>query len=153
MRFALAILGLSLAGTLNAAALDVRPASELEITDALVGCWGQEWSEETMRYEERMESSLRIPTAASACFQNDGFVHLSWVEGNDGMDGGGEFEISDGKLRLRDSGNGVWIFGAAELECDVIMNPGRAMKLTNCVGLGTDAGKAIPDTSYGFRDD
>lgn len=154
MRLSLAILGLSLAGTLDAAALDVRPASHSEIMDALVGCWSQEWSEETKRYEERMKNSpyLRIPTSARACFEADGSMSLSWVEGNDGMDGGGKFEVSDGKLRLRQSGDGVWIFDAAEMECDVIMSPGQAMKLTNCNGLGEDAGKVIADSSYEFRE-
>ena len=155
MHLPLAILGLTLAGTLNAAALDVRPASEAEITQALIGCWSQEWSHEQRQYEERMENFpyARMPTDARACFEADGSMSLFWAEGNDGMDGGGEFEVLNGKLRLRYSDLGVWIFDVAQLECDVIMSPGAAMKLTNCIGLGEDGGEAIADSSYEFKHD
>lgn len=143
MRFALAILGLTLAGTLNAAALDVRPASETEIEQALVGCWDQE------------PSFYDPPSSfAGVCFQADGSLFIGAFYGDHGADGGGEFEISGGKLYLTDDEPpGAWIFEVSELECDVIMSPGKAMKLTNCVGLGEDTGDAIADTSYEFRDD
>lgn len=156
MRLALAILGLSLAGTLNAAALDVRSASEVEITQALHGCWNQELTFGEIRQNERLANAPIpfIPLRSWACFEADGALISGWVGGHEGRDGLGSFEIAHGKLRLREEDSaGAWIFGADELECDVIMNPGRAMKLTNCVGLGENAGKAVADTSYEFDDD
>lgn len=150
MRFALAILGLSLAGTMNAAAIDVRPATEDEILAELLGCWDREPTFAGVQNRQNgqiMEQSM--------CFDTSNQVLMyeaagSMQGGLHGVDGGGAFQVTGGKLLLDGEPEGAWLFSADQLECDVILNPRRALKLTNCVGL--DAGEAITDTSYEFRD-
>ena len=140
--------------TAAAAAIEVRPAPESEIASALLGCWKQERTFEQNRREERLTNiPLHIPLSVSVCFEAEGAIFVGWVSDNDGGDGGGTFALEAGKLRLFWSELGHWPFDVRRLECDVIMNPGRAMKLLNCAGLGADAGAVVTDSSYEFDHD
>lgn len=131
-------------------AVDVRGASENEMIGHLKGCWIQEETFRQKRREERLDRSLYIPYTAQACFMPEGVVDVGWFGGDEGKHGQGKFELVGGKLRLQrlESGD-AWIFGANDLECDVIMQPGRAMKLLNCVEMG-DSDRGVPDSSYAF---
>ncbi len=153
MRFALAILGISLACSLSVAALDVRPATEDEILLDLLGCWDKEPTFEGV--QNRQNGQI---LEQSMCFDTSNQVRMYETAGSvqgglHGVDGEGAFQVAEGKLRLEGDPAGAWLFGADQLECDVILSPRRALKLMNCVVLGNDVSEAIADTSYEFRDD
>ncbi|WP_156342887.1 hypothetical protein [Devosia sp. A16] len=131
----------------GAAAMDVRTATEGEIARSLVGCWQREST-----FAERKAPSWGIPYTVTACFEADGVVSTGWVGGDEGIGDAGTYEVSAGKLQLRGPGpSDGWTFDANDLDCDVLMSLGRAMRLLNCVGLGEDADTAIPDSSYGLQ--
>jgi len=130
--------------TSSVVAQDIRPASEAEISAALVGCWDREATRETIRQEARgFINEFHI------CFGQDGEVTATsfggdFVWGIEGLGSGGTFEVAEGKLLLRGGGDG-WFLGAQELSCDVVMSPAIAMQFRNCAGA---RGEMLSNTSY-----
>lgn len=158
MRFALAILGLGLAGTLNAAALDVRPASEAEIEQAVVGCWEREPTRELLEL-----AAGGITNDYSVCFHSGNVVettvfmgsYINGVPDFEGIGDSGRFEVSNGKLNLSGIQESGWTSARALVSCDVLMTADHAeMRLENCVGAGADPNgdnqdpELIPNISF-----
>jgi hypothetical protein len=142
MRLALTILGLTVAGTLNAAALDARSASEAEIEHALVGCWEREPTRELLEL-----AAAGITNDYSVCFHAGNVVettifmgsYINGVPDFEGIGDSGRFEVSNGRLNLIGIQESGWTPARALVSCDVLMTADYAeMRLENCVGAGAD---------------
>lgn len=92
------------------------------------------------------------------CFLTNDKVTMSSFGGNsevvEGFDGGGSYEIKGGGVRLPspEPHNG-WLFSAEVLSCDVLMVPGREMKLHNCIDEehAGDLAHEVADSSWTLK--
>lgn len=123
---------LALASTV-VSAVEVRPASEDEITSALQGCWNQEASFRLKQFER-----AGFFNEHTVCFGPEDRAHASWVGGDAiGIEAGGDagtFQLEAGKLVLTNLGN---YLGRDQVSCDVIMRSDHAVvRFENCLGSG-----------------
>ena len=130
----------------TAVAVEVRPAAEAEIVQALQGCWMQEPTFELKQWEARGFINLR-----QVCFRENAKVETSSVGGDkyelEGLGTDGTYSVAEGKLVMTTRGDfpDGWVFPSPTLSCDVLMSPGKAMRLENCVG---DKGEVRAKMSY-----
>ena len=118
MRLAAALAVALIAGS-SVIGAEVRPASEMEIAEALVGCW-------------RREAPPGVTYGSRLCFDKEGKVtsaSWSYLEGHDET---GTFRVVSGKLQLSQ----VNPFGtgspSVRTSCDVLMRPDVAMRFEHC---------------------
>lgn len=129
------------AGTVVAVGQDVRAASEKEMADLLLGCWREELPIELKDWQHDVCFGTRgaVATPMTTCGTYHGCSHAV---------GRGTYLLVDGKLVLQGSETDQgWIFYRAKLSCDVLIDPGRAIKLMNCA----DGWEVIGQSrSFGF---
>lgn len=134
---------LALAST-AVSALDVRPASEDEITSALQGCWDQEASFRVKQFER-----AGFFNEHTVCFGPKDRVRASWVGGDtasiEAGDAEGTFRLEAGKLVLTNLGD---YLGRDQVSCDVLMRADHAVvRFENCLGSGPYPSGAPQDPS------
>lgn len=135
-----------LAGVSSALAVEVRPAAEAEIAQALQGCWTKEPTFE----DKRLEADGFVNTR-QLCFRDKGAVETALLTGDrrelEGLGTDGVYSIINGKLAMVMHGDfpDGWIFSSRSLSCDVLMRVGKAMRLENCVD---SEGKALAKMSF-----
>jgi hypothetical protein len=111
---------LLVASTSFAAAVDIRPASEEEIANALVGCWWRETPPDAGYGHE-------------LCFGPAQQISSYWHGYREAGEELGAFVVRNQKLVLRDinpAGSGST---GLVTTCDVLMRVGFGMRLENCV--------------------
>ena len=142
----LALAALTLATSAGSGAAEIRSASDKEMATLLSGCWTQQITS----LEKRFERAGYFNTH-EICFLPHGKVKMWSVGGNksdvEGFEAVGHFKVTSGRLVLLSSElQDGWLFAAQALSCDVLMVPGREMKLHNCVAeLST---QREPDSSF-----
>ncbi|MBN9361956.1 MULTISPECIES: hypothetical protein [unclassified Devosia] len=116
----------------SAIGAEVRPASEKEIGEALLGCW-------------MSETPPDAGYGSSLCFSKGGEVtsaSWSYLEGHDEV---GTFRLTAGKLQLSQV-NPFGTGGALlRTSCDVLMSPDVAMRFENCVQDSAGSGDSLAD--------
>lgn len=119
--------------SLASVAGEVRPATEQEIRQLLIGCWYSQMESSDVHY--------------SACFKESGTVETSAFLPNamEGFGGEGIFEVAEGKLLLKTAYPGEgWVFPYSSATCDLVVNPWKAMQLVNCTGGSDEAASDVP---------